>query len=577
MQLSRAFRQHADVAALCAVLLCFVLLKLYSLNLVMGDEHMYCYMSLLASQGKWPYRDFFFSHPPLQLYLMGALYKVFGYSLVLSKLVPSLAAVVSGLHVYLLGKRLVGRWEGVLGALLFLFSYDVLRGSSHFTGANCALALGMAAAYQAVARRPILAGALFALATFTGIYIAPLALMLAVMLAFRSWRESLRLLLACAIGCIVICAIFAGVAGFGAFWYQIFGYNLNKIAFRYSWYAKFRNVAYLNSLAMIGFVPGIVWAISLWWLRGRPRGERTLPGVAGRFGAWTNLWSGDRVAAQMIFATLICGYFYFYSTRVDYYSYYFMLIMPWMGLMTATVALDVVRFVRERAPVEAQEVSRAERRRREQATRKHGPAGQPRKNWWPVAVCGMALFGVFFYRQGIGGDRQAEMGDEASHYTWRDSPYLPNVLNGLVQAVLWSPSGDPAHPPNAITHYLQHESMSAGTADGFVRAVRAECRPGERIFGEYSLGPFAAALGPCVLAANLADTNPHRFKVHESTPEDWVAALEKDHLDIAIIMRGDTLMRERALREYFTTTFPRTVATWDDAYVGHVELRRRAK
>jgi hypothetical protein len=79
-----------------------------------------------------------------------------------------------------------------------------------------------------------------------------------------------------------------------------------------------------------------------------------------------------------------------------------------------------------------------------------------------------------------------------------------------------------------------------------------------------------------VLAANLADTNPHRWKVHESTPQDWVAALERDHLDIAIVARGDSMLREPVVRDYLTTTFPRTVATWDDPYAGHVELHRRA-
>ena len=141
--------------------------------------------------------------------------------------------------------------------------------------------------------------------------------------------------------------MFAGVAGH-AFWYQVFGYNLNKIALRYSWYAKARSVAYLNTAAVIGVVPGIVWASAMWALRGRARGESALPGAAGRLAARLNLWGGDRVAAQMIFATFICGYLYFYSTRVDYYSYYFMLIMPWTGLMTATVTVDVLRFVGER-------------------------------------------------------------------------------------------------------------------------------------------------------------------------------------------------------------------------------------
>jgi 4-amino-4-deoxy-L-arabinose transferase-like glycosyltransferase len=582
----RAAERGVAVVALGCVLLFFALLKLYSLNFVKGDEHMYFYMSLLVSKGKWPYRDFFFSHPPLQLYLMGALYKLFGYSLVLSKAVPSLAAMVSGIYVYLLGRRLVGRSEGLLAVILFLFTFDVLRGSSHFTGANCALAFGLAASYQALVRRPILAGALFAIGTFIGVYIAPLVLMLSVLLAFRSWKESLRLLGSALVVSVVVCAVFAGVAGH-AFWYQVFGYNLNKIALRYSWFAKTRNVAYLNTAVMIGFVPGMVWAIATWVLRGRARGETTLPGAAGRLGAWLNLWGGDRVAAQMIFATLICGYLYFYSTRVDYYSYYFMLIMPWMGLMTATVTVDVLRYVGERlssgTPGEPPS-SRGERRRRQQAARRQertaGSApNAPRLVWrlWPLVACAAAVALVLVYRQGIGADRQEEAGDGTTTYAWRDSPFLPGAVNGMVRALFWSPASDSTHPPNAITYYLQHETLSAPTIDSFVQAVRGQCRPGERIFGEYSLGPFAAAVGSCVLGANLADTNPHRFKVHESTPEDWVRALEKDHLDIAIVVPGSSTLKEHVIRDYLTGTFPRLVATWDDPYAGHVELRRRAE
>jgi hypothetical protein len=583
MRVPAVVRQHLAAFGVGGLLLVFIMLKLYSLSFVSGDEHMYFYMGMLVSRGEWPYRDFFFSHPPLQLYIVAPLYRLFGYFLSLSKLVPSLAAVVSGLHVYLIGKRLAGRLEGVLGAGLFLVTFDVLRGSSHFTGANCALAFGMAAAYQAIVGRQVVAGVLFAIGTFTGVYIAPLALMLAVLLVFRSWREALRLLAGFVTASLAIVVIFAAVAGWPRFWYQVFDYNLHKIAFGYSWYAKFRNVAFLNSLVMSGFVPGIAWAVSMWRLRGRQPGAPVLPGRLGRLGAWLNLWGGDRVAAQIIFATLTCGYFYFYSTRVDYYSYYFMLIMPWMGLMTAIVAVDTVRFVSERwrCPTRNQaSLPRAERRRREKTSGKPAPRGASGAmafHPWPLAVLALSLVLVLAYRKGIGKDRHDDMGEYEHQYTWRDSPYLPGSLNRLVQALFWTPSSSPVHPPNAITYYLQHESLSAGQAAGFVAAVRSVCRPGERIFGEYSLGPFAAALGPCVLAANLADTNPHRFKVHESTPQDWVDALERDHLDIAIVSRGDTMMRETIMRDYFNATFPRTVATWDDPYAGHVELRRRAR
>jgi len=148
----RALHPDATVVGLGCVLCFFALLKLYSLNFVKGDEHMYFYMSLLVSKGKWPYRDFFFSHPPLQLYLVGALYKLFGYSLALSKAVPSwppwsrACMSILSVVVWLAGSR-----------RLLLRALPVhLRCPArlvHFTGANCALAFALAATYQGFARR----------------------------------------------------------------------------------------------------------------------------------------------------------------------------------------------------------------------------------------------------------------------------------------------------------------------------------------------------------------------------------------------------------------------------------------
>ena len=136
-----------------------------------------------------------------------------------------------------------------------------------------------------------------------------------------------------------------------------------------------------------------------------------------------------------------------------------MLVMPWMGLATSTFAVDVVRFVRERKrPAVAPEapVSRAEKRRREKAARQRR-AGQSNpqldSNWkaWPLVTAGIALVATLAYRQGIGHDRQTEMGEEGSHYSWHDSRFLPSWANGVVKATFWSDVSDPIHPPNAIT------------------------------------------------------------------------------------------------------------------------------
>jgi hypothetical protein len=249
--------------------------------------------------------------------------------------------------------------------------------------------------------------------------------------------------------------------------------------------------------------------------------------------------------------------------------------------MGAYVALDVTRFVSEQMRRDASEMvaapvstrpSRADKRR---AKRASVEVSKHRGHIWPVVGCGIVLAGVIAFRQSIATDRLEEMGSGMSRYAWRDSPYLGSTLNAALRNLFWTPVSDAIHLPPTISRYLQHETVAAPTIDEFVRAVRAECRPGERIFGEYSLGPFAASVSDCILAANLADTNPHRLKVGESTPEGWVEAIEKDHLAIAIVVPGSAMLQSEPMKQYLLNTFPRVVYTWKDPYVGRVELRRR--
>jgi hypothetical protein len=314
----------------------------------------------------------------------------------------------------------------------------------------------------------------------------------------------------------------------------------------HSWFEKFENVFFLNTPVMLGFLPAIVWGASLWKVQGRdrrplPDGEPPPRRVWPRLSSWVGLFDGDRIAAVIMLATFTFGYFLFYSTRDDYYSYYFMLIMPWMGLLTAYLVIDAVRYLwgfrASGAPEEAGEgLSRQERRRRKREAHKKArrsrsvrpPARPPLSRLWPLAAGLTVLVCI----------------------SWIDSPYLGPGLNGAVRFLFWDPVRDRRSPPSAITRYLQHETRQAVTIDLFLEGLKAECRPGTRIFGEYSLGPFAAAASDCVLGAKLADTNPHRWKVGESRVEDWIEQLEDDDLEIAIVRRGSSTLRPAAMRRY---------------------------
>ena len=67
---------------LAAFMAAFLAITLRGLSTIQpGDENVYYYMGRLVSEGKMPYRDFFFAHPPLQIYLIALVYKAFGFSI----------------------------------------------------------------------------------------------------------------------------------------------------------------------------------------------------------------------------------------------------------------------------------------------------------------------------------------------------------------------------------------------------------------------------------------------------------------------------------------------------------------
>jgi len=85
-----------------------------------SDENFYFNVGKIVSEDKIPYKDFFFAHPPLQIYLYALIFKIFGVSLFISKLFP---LIVSSLCVFLIFKildKLYNSKTGFLASLIFL-------------------------------------------------------------------------------------------------------------------------------------------------------------------------------------------------------------------------------------------------------------------------------------------------------------------------------------------------------------------------------------------------------------------------------------------------------------------------
>ncbi|MEK6984106.1 MAG: glycosyltransferase family 39 protein [Nanoarchaeota archaeon] len=112
-----------------------------------GDENVYYYMGSLISEGKIPYKDFFFAHPPLQVYLIALAYKIFGFKVAILKSLPLASTLISSFLIYKIAKEKFGYAAAMASFLLFIFSYSIMFNSVFSFGVEIAAMLLVAGTY----------------------------------------------------------------------------------------------------------------------------------------------------------------------------------------------------------------------------------------------------------------------------------------------------------------------------------------------------------------------------------------------------------------------------------------------
>ncbi|MEK6827751.1 MAG: glycosyltransferase family 39 protein, partial [Nanoarchaeota archaeon] len=133
-----------------------------------GDENVYYYMGKLVSEGKIPYRDFFFAHPPLHIYLIALIYKIFGFNIIILKAVPLISILISAFFIFKISHEKFGNSEAIIISLLFLFSYSTMFNSVFSFGIDVATMFLVIGVYFLWGKsNGILAGLFFGLAGIT--------------------------------------------------------------------------------------------------------------------------------------------------------------------------------------------------------------------------------------------------------------------------------------------------------------------------------------------------------------------------------------------------------------------------
>lgn len=154
------------------VIIIFLLIEVKGLNHVdPGDEFTYFYMGKLLSDGKIFYKDFFYAHPPLQVFLLSVIFKIFGFNLIILKSIPLLAIIISSIYIF---KIVQDKFDGViaiLASIIFLFSHRVLFEATYATGVNLTTMLVVIGTYYLVSKNKfLLSGIIFGLAGITRFY-----------------------------------------------------------------------------------------------------------------------------------------------------------------------------------------------------------------------------------------------------------------------------------------------------------------------------------------------------------------------------------------------------------------------
>jgi len=221
--------RHAAPLVLLAALVAWLALKAAALGHRFSDGHVYTYMGYLVAGGELPYRDFYYSSPPLLPYLLAVIGTLAGWTSRVPDAVPMALAAVDALLVYLLVTRLGGAGDGhgpgrdrrsavgitaVASATMLLFSYAGLATTDFASDVHWITTLTLAAMLAATHARWAVAGVLLSLALLTKLYAAMIVVgFVGALLLARRFGPALRVGAWTALPFLAVMAIMTAVVG----------------------------------------------------------------------------------------------------------------------------------------------------------------------------------------------------------------------------------------------------------------------------------------------------------------------------------------------------------------------------
>ncbi len=549
----------AEVIAVLGLVAIWLVLKANGTRYSTTDEALYYYAARLWTEGKWPYRDFFFSHPPLHIAVPALAYKLLGYDFLVGKWLSVLASLGAAIATWRIARRLVGVPAGLLALGLDLFAAEVLQSSTNLTGVNLTTCWMMWGVWAILRGRMLLGGALIGAAAATGFYALGMMLAMVGMLAFvplgpekvqwRRWlgQPAVRVFLG-------FLAVWGSITFIGTllagdhYLTEVFTYHFAKKAKIEGFMAisggppawfnnlflmlgakDFTIVLYYHAVHLwLALLMPLAVGLQLWLHTRRLNPARRANDPSPWRALWNprTWWQTPNPGHKMVVFTAAVALVGEFGQFKERYDFYWALILP----LVAICAAVTLHALGELAAT---------------AVRAHQPQLDPY-----AAVAGraalvlgcLALLAVPINNAANLKAYPSEfkhVGDskgvgEQLAFEWLEPPG-PAWLGELTRAAFWGEGRLRGNIESGVHHYLWNKKRWYSSAEEMAAWIRDHSKPDETITGASDYAPLLALLSGRRLAGDQVDTNSKVFDTGAVRLEDFWDAVCKDNLKYVVV------------------------------------------
>jgi 4-amino-4-deoxy-L-arabinose transferase-like glycosyltransferase len=143
-----------------------IVIRLFFIYPTFSDENFYFNVANIVSEGEAPYKDFFFAHPPLQIYTLALFFKFFGVSFLLGKILVLIISSLTVFLLFLISRELFDEKTAFVTSFILLLTPAFLAFSGMGYGMWEATLLVLASMYFMIKNKLSLASIAFVAAIF---------------------------------------------------------------------------------------------------------------------------------------------------------------------------------------------------------------------------------------------------------------------------------------------------------------------------------------------------------------------------------------------------------------------------